>query len=76
MYIPAAASRSFVRRPLTSWTTPCLALSSVFWVLIRSIGARSSCIRAVTIDAVSMPLPIPLNEIAGAAVALVLIVPS
>ena len=61
----AAASRSLVRRPLTSWTTPCLALSSVFWVLIRSIGARSSVISWLTIEAVSMPLPRPLKVTAG-----------
>ena len=73
LYIAAEASRSLPRRPLTSCTTPCFCLSSAFCVLMRSIGRRSIFISAVTIEAVSMPLPIPLNEIAGDAVVLVLI---
>ena len=67
-YMALDASRSLASRPLISWTTPCFCVSSVFCVLMRSIGARSSFIRAVTIEAVSIPLPSPLKESAGAAV--------
>ena len=48
-------------------------MSSAFWVLILSIGARSSFMSWLTIEAVSMPLPRPLNVTAGVAVVFVLI---